>query len=331
MHSRRNRGVKHKYFVYVVAAAGIFTSSLVHAQSAYPTKPIRFIMPYPPGGGSDGLGRIVGQKLSEIVGQQVIIDNRPGAGANIGAEIAAKAPPDGYTIFMANVAHPINVSYYRKLNYDIHRDFTPISLLAETPHIVVVHPSLPVKSVKELIALAKLRPGKLDYSSSGAGGSNHLAGELFGMMAGVKMTHIAYNGGGPAAIALIGGQVPVGFPTTPSAIPQVKGGKLRGLAVTSAKRSASIPELPTVSEAGVPGYEVSTWYGALAPAGTPKDIVARLSSESNKLLKLADVKERLDAGGFEPLGSTPEQFAAYIRSETDKWSKVIAALGARAD
>ena len=316
---------------WLMVVAATLTGATAAQSQQYPNRPVRVIVPYPPGGGSDGLARIVGQKLSEVLGQQVIMDNRPGAGANIGAEIAAKSAPDGYTLFMANVAHPINVSYYRKLNYDLVRDFAPVSLLAETPHILVVHPSLPVKSVKELIALAQMRPGELDYSSSGAGGSNHMAGELFAHMAGVKMTHIPYSGGGPAAIALLGGQVPIGFPTTPSAIPQVKAGKLRGLAVTSAKRSPSIPELPTVAEAGLPGYAVSTWYGLIAPAGTPKEIVGRLSAESVRLLKLPDVRDRLDGGGFEPLGTSPEEFAAYIRSETDKWARVVKALGARAD
>jgi tripartite-type tricarboxylate transporter receptor subunit TctC len=316
-------------WTFLVAAGVLGGPAIVLAQ--YPTKPVRLIVPYPPGGGSDGLGRIVALKLGEALGQQMVIDNRPGAGANIGAELAARAQADGHTLFMANVAHAINVSYYRKLGYDLLKDFAAVSLVAETPHILVVHPSLPVKSVRDLIALARTRPGQLDYSSSGAGGSNHLAGELFAHLAGVKMTHIAYNGGGPAAIALVGGQVPIGFPTTPSAIPQVKSGKLRGLAVTSARRSASIAELPTVAEAGLPGYAVSTWYGILAPTATPREIIERLSNEAARVIKLPDAKERLDGGGFEPIGALADPFAAYLRDEVTKWAKVIQALGTRAD
>jgi tripartite-type tricarboxylate transporter receptor subunit TctC len=301
------------------------------AQAQYPNRPVRLVVPFPPGGGSDTLARILGPKLSEALGQQVVIDNRPGAGANIGAEVAAKTPPDGYTLLMGNVAHAINVSLYSKLNYDLVRDFAPVSLLASTPNIVVVHPSVPVRSVKELIALAKARPGQLDVASSGAGSSAHLAGELFNSLAGTKMNHVPYKGGGPAVIALVGGQVSVGFATTPSVIQHVKSGKLRGLAVTSAKRSPSTPELPTVSEAGLKGYEAGTWYGMLVPAGTPKDVISRLHAESVKLLALADVKQRLDATGFESFGTTPEQFGAYIRSEVEKWGKVVRAAGVRVE
>lgn len=301
------------------------------AYAQYPGKPVRMIVPFPPGGGTDTLGRIMAQKLGEVLGQQVVVDNRPGGGTNIGAEIAAKAPPDGYTVLMGNVSHAINVTLYSKLNYDLVKDFAPVSLLASTPNILVVHPSVPAKSVKELIVIARARPGQLDFASSGSGSSAHLAGEMFSMMAGVKMSHIPYKGGGPAVIALIGGQCSVGFATTPSVITHVKSGKLRGLAVTSAQRSPSTPELPTVSEAGVAGYEAGTWYGFLVPAATSKDIVARLHTESIKLLKLPDVRERIESVGFETIGSTPEQFAAYIRSEIEKWAKVVKASGARAD
>ncbi len=312
-------------------AAACALLGVVPAQAQYPTKALRFIMPFPPGGGTDTLGRIIGQKLSEVLAQQVIIDNRPGAGANIGAEIAAKSPPDGYTLLMGNIAHAINVSLYSKLSYDLVKDFAPVTLLASTPNILVVHPSVPARSVKELIALAQARPGQLDYASSGSGSSAHLAAELFNMMASVKMTHVPYKGGGPAVIALIGGQCSVGFATTPSVIAHVKAAKLRGLAVTSAQRSPATPDLPTISEAGVPGYEAGTWYGVLVPAGTSGEIVARLNAEFVKLLKLPDVRERLDAAGFEAIGTTPEQFAAYVRSEIEKWAKVVKASGARAD
>ena len=303
----------------------------VPAYAQYPGKPVRMIVPFPPGGGTDTLARIMAQKLGEVLGQQVVIDNRPGGGTNIGAELAAKAAPDGYTVLMGNVSHAINVTLYGKLNYDFIKDFAPVSLLASTPNILVVHPSVPAKSVKELIAVARARPGELDYASSGSGTSSHLSAELFSLMAGIKMTHVPYKGGGPAVIALVGGQCSVGFATTPSVISHVKSGRLRGLAVTSAKRSPSTPELPTVSEAGMAGYESSTWYGFLVPARTSGDIVARLHAESVKLLKQADVRERIESAGFETIGNAPEEFAAYIRSEIEKWSKVVKASGARAD
>ena len=312
-------------------ALGVTLAGIAPALAQYPNKPVRLVLPFPPGGGTDTLGRVVGAKLSEALGQQVVIENRPGAGANIGAEVVAKSLPDGYTLLMGNIIHAINVSLYGKLGYDLVRDLAPVSLLASTPNIVVVHPSVPAKSVKELIALAKARPGQLDVASSGSGSSAHLAGELFNNMAGTKMTHVPYKGGGPAVIALIGGEVSVGFATTPSVINHVKSGKLRGLAVTSAQRSPSAPDLPTVSEAGLPGFEVVGWYGLLVPSGTSGGIVSRLHAESVKLLKLPDVKDRLDATGFEPIGTTPEQFGAYIRSEIAKWAKVVKASGVRVD
>jgi tripartite-type tricarboxylate transporter receptor subunit TctC len=313
--------------IVLASALGIMAT----AQAQYPAKPIRFILPFPPGGGTDTLGRIIGAKLGDGLGQQVLMDNRPGAGANIGAEIAAKSPPDGYTLLMGNVAHAINMSLYSKLNYNFLKDFAPVSLLASTPNIVVVHPSIPAKSVKELVALAKSRPDALDYASSGSGSSAHLAGVLFEQMAGVKMNHIPYKGGGPAVIALVGGQVAIGFATTPSVISHIKSGKLRGLAVTGAKRSPSTPDLPTVSEAGVKGYEVSGWYGILVPTGTPKEAISRLHAESVKAIKLRDVKERLDATGFEGIGTTPDEFGIFIRSEVEKWGKVVKASGARVE
>lgn len=310
----------------VLAVAAVGTA---HAQ--YPAKPIRMVVAFPPGGGSDTLARIVGAKLSETLTQPVVIENRPGAGANIGAEVAAKAPPDGYTVFMGNVANAINMSLYAKPGYDFVKDFAAVSLLASTPNIVVVHPSLPVRSIPQLIALAKSRPGELDVASSGAGSSAHLAGELFNSLAGTRMNHVPYKGGGPAVAALAGGHVAVGFATTPSVIGHVKSGKLRGLAVTTAARSPATPDLPTVAEAGLKGYEAGTWYGLLVPVATPKDVVSRLHADSMKVLGMADAKQRLDAAGFEALGSTPEQFAAYIRSEVDKWGKVVRTAGVRVD
>jgi tripartite-type tricarboxylate transporter receptor subunit TctC len=322
--------MNHAHWRWLVfLSAGLAVGA--HAQGQYPAKPVRLVVPFPPGGGSDALSRILGPKLSEGLGQQVVIENRPGAGANIGAEVAAKSPPDGYTLLMGNVAHAINASLYAKLNYDFIKDFAPVSLLASTPNIVVVHPSVPAKSVKELIALARARPGQLDFASSGAGSSAHLAGELFMSMAGVKMNHVPYKGGGPAVVALLGGEVSVGFATTPSVIQHVKSSRLRGLAVTTAKRSPSTPDLPTVSEAGVNGYEAGTWYGLLAPSGTPKEVVSRLHAESMKYLGSPDVKQRLDNAGFEAIGTTPEQFGAYIRTETEKWGKVVRAAGVRVE
>jgi tripartite-type tricarboxylate transporter receptor subunit TctC len=232
---------------------------------------------------------------------------------------------------MGNISHTINVTLYSKLGYDLVRDFAPVTLLASTPNILVVHPSLPARSVKELVALAKSRPGQIDYSSSGSGTSSHLAAELFSMMSGIKMTHIPYKGGGPSVVALVGGQVSVGFATTPSVIAHIKSGKMRGLAVTTAQRSPATPDLPTISEAGLTGYEAGTWYGLLVPAATSKDVVTRLHAESVKLIRLPDVKDRLDTAGFETIGTTPDQFGSYMRTEIDKWAKVVRASGAKAE
>jgi tripartite-type tricarboxylate transporter receptor subunit TctC len=303
----------------------------VFAQAQYPVKPLRLIVPYPPGGGTDTLARLLVQKLSEALGQQVVLDNRPGAGANIGVEVAAKSPPDGYTLLLATIANAISASLYSKLNYDLVKDFSSVTLLATTPHMLVVHPSVPARSVKELVALARARPQQLAYSSSGSGTPSHLAGELFASMTGVRLVHVPYKGGGPSVIALLSGEVSVGFATMPSVIPHVKAGKLRALAVTTAQRSPSFPQLPTISEAGVPGYDAGSWYGLLVPAGTPKEVVARLNAETVKLLKLPEVKGRLDSAGFEVLVSTPEEYAAFTRNEIEKWAKVVKASGARAD
>jgi tripartite-type tricarboxylate transporter receptor subunit TctC len=324
------------YTCFVLLAGACAASTPAHAQkppaqAQYPSKTLRFILPYPPGGGTDFLGRLVGQKLAEAFGQPVIPDNRPGANSNLGAELAARSPPDGYTLLLTNMSHAVNVSLYTRLGYDIVKDFAPVSLLASHPHVLVVHPSLPVKTVKDLIALARTRPGQLDYSSAGVGSSPHLAGAMFDTMAGVKMTHIPYGGGASSVIAIMGGQVQLGFPTTPTAIPQLKSGKLRGVAVTSRQRAPSLPALPTISESGLPGYEIIIWYGLLVPAGTPAEVIARLHGESMKLLNSPDVRERLAAAGFEPIGSTPEQFGPYIRSEVAKWAKVVKETGARAE
>ena len=303
---------------------------LASAHAQYPTRTIRFILPFPPGGGTDTMGRAISTRLGEGLGQQVVVDNR-GGGANIGAELAAKSPPDGHTLFMMTQTHTVNATLYRNLGYDLVRDFAPVTHLGGTAYVVVVHPSVPVKSVKELIALAKSRPGELTHSSSGSGSGPHLAGELFKSMAGTKMLHIPYKGGGPSVIALVAGEAMVGFTTTPSCINQIKAGRLRGLAVSSAQRSPYLPELPTVADAGVPGYETSAWYAMLVPTGTPGGIIARLNSEAARALTLADVKARLDATGMVPQSSTPEELRKLIHEEIAKWGKVVKALDLRVD
>jgi len=304
---------------------------LASAHAQYPTRTIRFILPFPPGGGTDTMGRAISTRLGEALGQQVVVDNRGGGGANIGAELAAKSPPDGHTLFMMTQTHTVNATLYRNLGYDLVRDFAPVTHLGGTAYVVVVHPSVPVKSVKELIALAKSRPGELTHSSSGSGSGPHLAGELFKSMAGTKMLHIPYKGGGPSVIALVAGEAMVGFTTTPSCINQIKAGRLRGLAVSSAQRSPYLPELPTVADAGVPGYETSAWYAMLVPTGTPGGIIARLNSEAARALTLADVKARLDATGMVPQSSTPEELRKLIHEEIAKWGKVVKALDLRVD
>lgn len=312
-----------------LAAAALAAATLARAD--YPDKPIRLIVPFPPGGGTEPIARALSQKLAEAFGHQMIIDNRPGAGTTIGAEIAAKSPPDGYTLFLGSIANAISAVLYARLNYDLIRDFAPITLLATTPGVLVVHPTLPVKSVRELIALAKARPGELAYSSSGNGSPNHLAGELFKFMAGVKMIHVPYKGGGPSTIALLSGEVSLCFASMPSAIEHIRAGKLRALGVTTAQRARSLPALATIGEAGVPGYEAETWYGLSAPARTPREIIARLHAESVKALMLADVKERLDNMGYLVRTTTTDEYAAFTQREIDKWKKVVKAADMRAD
>jgi len=313
----------------LIAAAGTLAIPALAAE--YPTKPIRLIVGFAPGGGTDTTARAIGSKLSELLGQQIIIDNRPGAAGNIAAELVAKATPDGYTLLMGTIAAlAINPSLYTtKLPFDSIKDFAPITQAVDSTNILSLHPSVPANSVKELIALAKAKP--LNYGSSGVGGTGHLAGELFNTMAGVKMTHIPYKGGGPAMIDLVGGQVQLVFATAASAVPQIKAGKIKGLAVTTAKRSALMPNLPTISEAGLPGFDANNWYGVLAPAKTPRPIILRLNSEIAKVLAMPDVKNFLFNQGLDPAPGTPEQFGAYIKSEMTKWAKVVKASGAKAN
>ena len=308
------------------SSAVILPAMDIFAQN-FPGKPIRMIVAYPPGGGTDIVGRMVAQKLAENFAQTVVIDNRGGAAGNIGSEIAARSAPDGYTLLMGNVApNAINVSLYAKLGYDPVTDFAPVSLVASTPNILVVHPALAVKSVADLVALARAKPATLNYPSAGLGSSSHLAGELFDSLAVVKMVHIPYKGGGPALTDLLGGQVQLMFATMPAAMPHVRSGKLRAVAVTSAKRSQAMPELPTLGET-LKGYDASTWYGVLAPAATPRAIIATLHGAILKILGVAETRDRLLAQGFEPVGGTPAEFGAYIKSEIVKWGRVIKAAG----
>jgi tripartite-type tricarboxylate transporter receptor subunit TctC len=315
----------------LIAVAVLLATAIPAWAQQYPVRSIRLVVPFPPGGGTDTMARVVAPKLSEFLGQQVVVENRGGAGATIGAEVAAKSAPDGYTLMLATITNAIGASLYSRLNYDLVRDFAPITRLATTPHILVVHPSVPVKTVKEFVALAKAKPGELAYSSSGSGSAAHLAGELFNSLTGVKTTHVPYKGGGPSMIALVGGEVSVAFATMPSAIGYVRAGRLRGIAVTTDRRSPSTPELPTISETGVAGYEAGSWYGLSAPAGTPKEIIARLHAETIKVVALPDVKERLFNAGFEIVTSTPGEFAAFTRNEIQKWGKIVKAAGLKVD
>ena len=320
----RLAGLAFSAGVLANAAGGAF------AQGAYPTRPIRLVVPFPPGGAVDILSRTTAPKLGETLGQQVVVDNRPGAGGNIAADIVAKAQPDGYTLLMGYVGHPINATLYSKLSYDVVKDFAPVTLTASTTLILVSHPSFAAKSIRELIALAKSKPGQINFASPGSGTPQHLGGELFKRMAGVDMVHVPYKGAGPILADLLGGQILLGYISLPAALPHLKTGKLRPLGVTSSKRSAIAPDVPAIAES-LPGYEVDNWYGLFAPAGTPKGVVSKLNRDVTKVLQVPEVKERLDNQGIEPLSSTPEQFAAYIKSETVKWAKVIKDSGARVD
>jgi tripartite-type tricarboxylate transporter receptor subunit TctC len=289
----------------------------------YPSKAIRFIVGFAPGGPNDIVARIVSQKLTESFGVPVTVDNRPGADSMIGTQMAARSAPDGYTISMISASTTIHPSVYTNVPYDVAKDFSHVTLLASTAFLVVVNPSVPVKSIKELIALAKKRPGQLNFATSGSGGSLHLAGELFKSLAHVDMNHIPYKGGAPAANDVIGGQVELMFSPIPVAMPHVKSGRLRALAVTSSKRWPTLPDLPTVAEAGVPGYDVSGWYGIVAPARTPTAIVMRLNQEIVKMLALSDVRQQFASFDLEPIGSSPEQMTSHVNAELVKWANVV--------
>ena len=318
----------------LLCIAWAFGVAEVHAQSDtnYPSKPIRMIVPSAPGSGPDIMARAIGQKLTEALGQAIVIDDKPGAGGIIGSEAAAKAPPDGYTLIMSNAgAHTVNPGLYAKLPYDPVKDFAPVTLVALAPNILIVHPTLPVRNVKDLIALAKAKPGELTFGSGGNGSTAHLSGEMFKTMAGINIVHIPFKGSPAAVIGVIAGQIALAIPNIPPALPHVRSGKLKALAVTTAKRAAGVPDLPTVAEAGLPGYEATAWFGVLAPAATPPQIIARLNAAIVKIAHAREMQERLTAEGADAVGNTPEQFAQIIKSDIAKWAKVIKASGARAD
>ena len=297
----------------------------------YPTRTVRFIVPYVPGGGVDFVGRTLAQKLSDSWGQPVIVDNRPGGGTNIGSELVARAAPDGYTLLIGGVPNTVNVTLYPKLSYDLIRDFAPVILLDTAPNVLAVHPLVPAKSVRELIALAKAHRGALTYASAGIGSSNHLSGELFRTMAQIEIVHIPYKGGGAAVTDLLGGHVTMYFGTTPSTMPHVRSGKLRALGVTTAKRTRAAPDVPTIAESGLPGYEQSAWHGLLAPAATPQTIIATLHAEVLRVLRSQDVTDRFAVQGIEVIGSLPAEFAVFIKQDIAKYEKLVKTAGIRID
>jgi len=297
---------------------------------AYPARSIRLIVAFAPGGSLDRAARIVAPKLSEALGQQVVIDNRPGAGGNLAAELAAKSAPDGYTLFVTGIGLVVNVSLYKTLNYDPLKDFAPITQLGSTYNVLVAHPSLPVRSVRELIALAKKMPGKIDFVSSGSGTSGHLTMELFKSLAGIDLVHIAYKSIAQAQADLIAGQVPLFFPTIPGALPFIRSGRVIALGVSGSRRSPVLAQIPTMAEAGVTGYEASAWYPLVAPAGTPRPIIDRVQGQIVAVLNVPEMRKVLDAEGIEPAGTTPEQLAAHMRAELTKWARVIKTAGIQA-
>jgi|KBSMisStaDraftv2_1062788.scaffolds.fasta_scaffold28299_4 tripartite-type tricarboxylate transporter receptor subunit TctC len=318
-------------FIVIATATALVQGIGAATAQTYPVKPIRVVVPFPAGGGIDTVARILTPKLTESLGQPAVVDNRVGASGTIGTEAVSKAPPDGYTLLATFASHAQNASLYPKLGYDTVKDFAPITLIATVPNILVVNPSLPVKTVKDLIALAKKHPGEILYASIGNGTPAHLSAELFNSMAGIRMTHIAYKGAAPSIVALISGETQLTFTTVLVAMPHVKSGRLRALGVASLKRAAVLPDIPTIDEAGVRGYESNAWYGLLAPAKTPPAIIEQLHRETVKALQLADVRDNLKAQGAEPVGSTPRDFATLINAEIEKWRKVVVATGAKAD
>ncbi len=324
--SHRSRVTRH-----ALAVALLLPASIAAAQS-YPAKPIRIIVPFPPGGIADLFARVIGQKFGETWGQPGVVENRPGAGGNIGAEIVAKSPPDGYTLVTGSIGtHAVNVSLFSKLGYDPIRDFAPVSLIMEAEGLLVLHPSVPARSVKELIALARSRPGQLSYASAGNGTAAHLSGELFKSMAKVDMVHVPYKGNVPAITDLIAGQTSLLFATMPTVLPQVQAGRLRALAVTSSSRSPAAPELPTIAEAALPGYSVTNWIGIFAPAGTPRDVVMKLNVETIRVMQAPDIRKRLVNEGAKFTPMSPDEFGTFVKAEMAKWARVVKEAGIRVD
>ncbi len=331
----RAHNLKH-YQASAAAITGALIATLAPGIDAalaqsYPVKAVRVVVPFPAGGGIDAVARLLAPKLSDGLGQPVVIDNRSGASGTVGTEAVAKSPPDGYTLLATFASHAQNASLYPKLGYDTVKDFAPITLIATVPNILVVNPALPVKTVKDLIALAKKRPGEILYASIGNGTPSHLSAELFDSMAGIKMTHVAYKGAAPSIIALISGETQLTFTTVLVAMPHIKSSRLRALGVASLKRAAVLPELPTIDEAGVRGYESNAWYGFLAPAKTPQPILDQLHREMVKAIQLPDVRDNLKNQGAEPVAGTPREFAVIINDEIEKWRKVVQAAGIKAD
>ena len=321
--------------IKTITRAGAFVALaalpfIAAAQTAYPTKPVRIIVPFPPGSGADITTRLVAPKLGETLGQQFIVDNRAGAAGNIGAEVAARSPADGYTLLTAPASTAISQTLYPKLTYDLVKDFEPIALMAGVPFMLVVHPSLPTKNVKDLVALAKAKPGQLTYGSTGNGSSPHLTTEMLKLQTGVDIVHVPYKGTPPAVTDLLSGNITFMFANSLSVLPHVQTNRLRALAVTSAKRSVSTPNLPTVAES-YPGFESGTWFSLLAPTGTPREVINRVNAATSKVVQLPDVREKIIAQGGEPLGGSPQQVGAYIKSEVAKWGKVVRASGAKVE
>ena len=322
---RKDRMQRTELGVAIIGAStllGALIAPPLGAQS-YPVKPVRFILPFPPGGPTDILGRIIGQKLAAQLGQPVVPENRPGAGGNVGTEYAAKTPADGYSIVLASPSLSISPVLYKKLAYDPVRDFAPISLVAQIPNVLLVHPSVPVKTLRELVRLAKANPGKLNFGSGGLGTSNHLGSEMLKGLTGIDMVHVPYKGSNEAMVGMMGGHVDMVAIGVPPALPHIKAGRVRPLAVLSAQRLAYLPQVPTSGEAGIANYEVITSYGVLAPAGTPRDIINRLNADWIKIEAMADTRDRMQVAGYEPMVSTPEQYADFIKTEMVRWAKVI--------
>jgi len=312
---------------FAIATAIVITACGSALAQEYPLKPVRIVVPFAPGGGTDLSARIIAQKLGENLGANFIVDNRPGAAGIVGTDLVAKSKPDGYTLLVVSSSHAINPAMYPKLPYDTARDFAPVSLLLSGPTLLVAHPSLPAKSARELITLAKARPGVLTFASAGHGTPPHMAGELFKTMAGIDITHIPYKGNGPAYTDLMAGQVSIMFPNIATSLPYVKTGRMRAVGVGSRQRSAIAPEIPTIAESGLPGYEMSSWFGLVAPAGTPAAILTKLQQEIARIFKQAEVREKLFAQGVEPVGGTASEFTAFLGAETTQWAKVIKASG----